>query len=92
MLEIFRGQKKTSVAAAGIIKAAPGRLVRIIVTVAGSAGALTIHDNASAASGTLLFSVVGTAALGSIYELDIPATAGLYFTPGTGQTCIIVYT
>lgn len=91
MNETYRGQKRVSKNAAGAVKAAPGRLVKIIVTVAGSAGNLTVHDNPSAASGTVLFTAVGTAAVGTIYDLDIPAVAGLYVTPGTGQTVLVVY-
>lgn len=90
-VETIRGQKTTVVSAAGVVKAAAGRLVKVIVTVAGSGGTLTVYDNASAASGTILYSVAGTTALGTIADLDIPAANGIYVSPGTGQTVLVVW-
>lgn len=62
---------------AGVVKAAAGRLCRIIVTTLGTA-AMTFYDNASAASGTALFVIPASAAAGTIYNLQMPAANGIY--------------
>jgi hypothetical protein len=81
----------TGVNAAGVIRASPGRLVRIIITTAGSAATLTVNDNASAASGAVLFAAPGNAAQGSIYLIDEPCENGIYLTPGTGQVLNVTH-
>ncbi len=77
--------------AAGVIRASPGRLVRIIVTTAGSAATLTVNDNATAASGAVLFAAPGTAVQGTIYLIDEPCLNGIYLTPGTGQVVNVIH-
>ena len=59
-----------------IIKAAPGRLCRIVVTVAGTV-AFSAFDNPAAASGTLLFTSPATTNLGTIFDIQIPAQNGI---------------
>jgi hypothetical protein len=71
-------------ATATVVKAAPGRLCKVIVVATGTA-AVSIYDNASAASGNILFTVPAAAATGSIYDLHITATAGIY-VGGTTNT------
>lgn len=80
-----------SVSAAGAVQTTSGRLVKIVVTTAGSAASLTVNDNAAAASGTVLFAAPGTAVQGTVYDLDVPCANGLYVTPGTGQTVLVVW-
>lgn len=65
-------------AAAGTItiKAAPGRLCRISITVAGTAS-VTVFDNASAASGTVLFISPATTTIGTVYDIQMPAQSGI---------------
>lgn len=72
----------TKVVAAGagttIIKAAPGRLLKAVVTAAGTAtDNITIYDNPSAGSGTILAVIPGGGTVGTIYTLDLPAAAGI---------------
>lgn len=85
------GAYASSVAAAAPVSNKAGRLVRVIVTVAGSAGTLTINDNAAAATGTVLFAAPGTTAQGTIFTIDAPNFLGLFVTPGTGQTVLVVW-
>ncbi len=67
--------------AGGVVKASPGRLIKIVVTTvfAGTLGVLTFYDNASAASGTVLFvipQISGT--VGTTFTVDLPAVNGIY--------------
>jgi hypothetical protein len=59
-----------------VLKAAPGRLCRIAVT-AGGIVAFSVFDNASAASGTLLFTSPTTTNLGTIFDIQMPAQNGI---------------
>ena len=67
-----------------------GRLVRLVVNtvLVGSGGVLTFYDNASAASGTVLYTlpVASTAfnVIGTVITLDLPATAGIYVANPSG--------
>lgn len=68
-------------AAAGgtVVKAAAGRLARVLVTVTGTAGSpLVIYDNASTGAGTMIGVVPGNSAAGTIFDLEIPAVNGIY--------------
>lgn len=70
--------------ATGPVKAAPGRLLKMIITTALSA-AVTVYDNTGAASGTVLFATAATPAAGTIYDVNLPAAAGIYASfAGTG--------
>ena len=60
-----------------VVKAAAGRLCNVLVTTAGTSTAMTIYDNASAASGTII-GVIPTAAIaGSFYTFNMPAANGI---------------
>jgi len=60
------------------IKAAAGRLCRVVVTTAGtSSDNLTLYDNASAGSGTVLAVIPGGGTVGTVYALDLPAANGI---------------
>lgn len=74
---------------AGAAKTRPGYLQKIVVTVA-VVGALTVHDNASAASGTVLYTTSAPAA-GTVVDLGIRAKAGLFVTPGTSGTVLVAF-
>lgn len=54
-----------------------GRLVRAVVTTAAAGGAVTFFDNSSAGSGTVLAIVPGTAALGAVFDLQMPVMNGI---------------
>ena len=74
-----------SLTGTGAVKAAPGRLVKIVVTTALSAAAVTVYDNASAASGTVLFVIPASTPAGTVYDVNLPALAGIYASfAGTG--------
>lgn len=61
-----------------VIKAAPGRLARILVTTANGANQINIYDNASAASGTIIGAVPASAAVTGIpLDIQMPALAGI---------------
>jgi hypothetical protein len=74
--------------ATAAVKTAPGRLLKIVVTVAPSA-AVTFYDNASAASGNILFIVPSAAVVGTVYDVNMPALAGIYASfAGTGTLAV----
>ena len=74
-----------SLTATGVVKNAPGRLAKVTVTTALSAAAVTIYDNASAASGTPLYVIPASSAVGYIQAIDAPAVNGIYASfAGTG--------
>lgn len=64
--------------ATGVVKPSAGRLLKAIVTTVIGAGAVSIYDNASAASGTLLMVIPAAAAVGTIYDIQLPAVNGIY--------------
>ena len=89
MEETFQGQTYAAWTTAGIaVKARAGRIAKLVVTSAVT-GSITIYDNPSAASGTVLFTAT-TPALG-ITVLDIPAKTGIYLVPGSAGGGILVY-
>lgn len=63
-------------AANTVIKAAPGDLVTIVVTTAGTTG-FTVFDNASTNSGTQLYNSKSAPALGDIYTIFGRAKNGI---------------
>ncbi len=71
-----------NVTAASVIKATPGRVVRITVLgVVGTAGALTVNDCATVATATAaneIFTLAfGSATPGTIITLDFPCQTGI---------------
>jgi hypothetical protein len=60
------------------IKAAPGRVIAATVTAAGtSTDNITIYDNASAGSGTILAVIAGGGTIGTRFVIDAPALNGI---------------
>jgi hypothetical protein len=79
----------TSVSATGAVKASPGRLASVLVTTGLSAAAITIYDNPSAASGTVLAVIPASSAIGFRVVVDLPALNGIYVSfAGTGAVAI----
>ncbi len=69
----------TGTAGSAVIKASAGRVCRALVTSAGtSTDNLTIYDNASAASGTILAIIPGGTAVGTVVDINMPAANGIY--------------
>jgi hypothetical protein len=66
------------------IAAAPGRLCRVHVTTAltsGTSATVLLYDNASAASGNVLWELVTSSSLnvaGGVFAIDLPAFNGIY--------------
>lgn len=65
-----------SVATNTVVSNGPGRLARVLITALGT-NALTIHDNASAASGTIIGYIEASAAAGTIRDFEMPAANGI---------------
>ncbi len=63
-------------AADTVIKAAPGRLCRVLVT-AQNTNPMLIFDNASGHTGTIIGAVPANAAVGSLYDFGLPAANGI---------------
>jgi hypothetical protein len=78
------------ITASTVVKASPGRLIRVSVIVAGTTAG-TVYDNSSTAGDAvgleiaILPNTVGT------YEFDWPALVGIVVVPGTGQTVAVSY-
>lgn len=86
---------KTSVVAAGagttVAKNGPGRLVKAIYTTAGtSTDNVTIYDNASAASGTVLAVIPGAGTIGSSVSIDLPALNGITAAGVSGSAALVL--
>jgi hypothetical protein len=68
----------TPITAAGTttLKAGPGRLMTVIVT-ASAAGVVTVYDNATTNTGTVLFATPASPAVGTVYNVNLPAVFGI---------------
>ncbi len=71
------------------VKAAPGRLAKVVITTVTATAVTNIYDSASAASGTLLFVIPIGAAVGTVYAIDLPAVNGITVA-GAGTGAITV--
>jgi hypothetical protein len=61
-----------------VVKAYSGRLCRVIVTTATTAAQnITIFDNASAGSGTIIGIIPGGATVGQSFDFHAPAVSGI---------------
>ena len=68
-----------------VVKASPGRLVKVSVTTVTASAAVTIYDNASTNAGTPLLVIPIAAAAGTIYDVQLPALNGITVA-STGAT------
>lgn len=82
-----------SAAATTVISANPGRLVRAIVTVAGTgSGSVLIYDNATQGAGSVVGALPATIAVGTIYQFDVPVAGGISaVNVANGPVLVIVY-
>jgi len=78
--------------ATGVVANAPCIVYGYIVTAAMSAAATTVYDNASAASGTALFVIPASTAVGQYsFPVGVITTAGAYASfAGTGTVNFLV--
>ena len=84
------GQKRLNITAATVVKAAPGRVIKAFVVVAGSTvGSLNNCTTTGAAAAAnevcALPDVVGPV------DVNVPFDTGIVVTPGTGQTISIFF-
>lgn len=82
----------TALTATGAVVARPATCVGYEVTTALSAAAITVYDNASAASGNVLFVIPASQAVGVyIFPVGQKATAGIYASFGGTGTVNFLY-
>ena len=91
------GSVSLNVTSTGTIKSSPGRISKIIVQNAGSAGTLTVNDCAStgaASAGNTLFKIgQANISAGQTIDLDLPLAVGLTVSAiPTGATLLVSYT
>jgi hypothetical protein len=79
-----------NITAATVVKATPGRLVKISVTTAGAAGTANDCITTGAAAAANLIAAI-PAAVGVI-SLDWPCAVGITITPGAAQVISVSYT
>ena len=94
---IYGGNKpasKSALTGTAAVKASAGLYYGYTVTTALSAAAITIYDNASAASGTVIDVIPASTAAGSTKNLasPIPCTNGIYASFGGTGTVLFPYT
>lgn len=72
-----------------IIKSSAGRLCRVLVNSTGTA-AVSIFDNATTHTGTIIGAVPSGAALGTLIECDAPAVNGIVVQGAAGNPALTV--
>ena len=85
---------KSALTGTAAVKASAGKYYGYIVTTALSAAAITIYDNASAASGTVIDVIPASTGAGTrgVLSAPVPCTNGVYASfAGTG-TVLFLYT
>lgn len=60
-----------------VVKASAGRLCKVLLTTANGAAAISIYDNASTHSGTVIGYIPASAAAGTLVDFQMPAAAGI---------------
>ena len=83
---------KKSLTATGVVMPQKGSYWGYIVTTALSAAAVTIYDNASAASGTVIDVIPASAAIGTqkTFTTPVPCSSGIYASfAGTGTVLFL---
>lgn len=86
------GTTTVAVAAAGSanVKSAPGRLCRVLVTVAGTVS-LTFYDNATgAATGTIIGITPATTTVGQVLDFNLPAAVGISCVGAAGTPGVTI--
>lgn len=73
-----------------VVKATPGFVVRVSVSVAGSAAG-TVHDASTVVAAVTANVIAAIPATVGTYSIEFPASSGIVVKPGTGQTVAISY-
>lgn len=84
---------KTSLTGTGVVKAGPGYYGGFNVTTALSAAAITLYDNASAASGTIIDVIPASSTAGTVRSLPSPIKVqnGIYASFGGTGTVLFLF-
>ena len=82
-----------NVSAITVIKATPGRLVKIIVNVASSTAikAYDVATTGGAAAANTIYTGPTTSVAGTVISLDWPCSTGIVVDPGTGGTVSVAF-
>lgn len=87
---VMSGDKNSyNVAASTVIKAGPGRLVRVSVITAGAVG--TVNDCLTVAAAAIGNQIGVIPAAVGIYYFYWPCTSGIVYVPGAAQVVAISY-
>lgn len=78
------------VSANTVIKGSPGRLVRVLITASGT-NALTIFDNASSPSGTIIALVPPSATVGTLIDCQAPAANGITVAGNSANPGVTIF-
>ena len=79
-----------NITAATVVKAGPGRLVRISVVVAGSAAG-TANDCITTGAAAAANEIAAIPNSVGVIPLEWPCATGIVVVPGTGQTLAVSY-
>lgn len=72
-----------------VVKAGAGVLCKILVTDS-RAAAVTLYDHATQATGTVLFVVPGSAANGTIYDVQVPVANGIVASASATRSALTI--
>lgn len=85
-----------AVTAGAVVSAMPGLLCNVILNPGSAASSVTLYDNASAASGTVLWSAVAAASTNSVssnFSIPVAVSKGIYIVvAGTAATAVVTFT
>lgn len=86
-------ERKTALTASGVVSSHDGYYVGYIVTTALGAGAITIYDNASAASGTVVDVIPASSAAATKVNFATPVkmTNGIYASFASTGTVLFLH-
>lgn len=88
---ISEGQSATlNITTATVVKATPGRLVRINVVVAGAAG--TANDCATTGAAAAANVICAIPAAVGVINVEWPCATGIVITPGAAQVVAVSFT
>lgn len=73
-----------------VVKATPGRLIKIMVTTLGT-NAMLVYDNASGHTGTIIGAVAASAAVATVVNPDAPALLGITVQGNAANPAVTVF-